>query len=72
MLFGDSLLLGLTLSCEVDPGSAHPYPLNCGSQVRPAHLSRKPGTFSSGKYGTESSSPCSIGFPPNATLTVLV
>lgn len=72
MSFGDSLFLGLTLSCEVDPGSAHPCPLNCGSQVHPAHLSQKPDTFSRGKYGTESSLPCSIGFPPNATLTVLV
>ena len=42
MSFGDSLFLGLTLSCEVDPGSAHPCPLNCGSQVHPAHLSQKP------------------------------
>lgn len=30
------------------------------------------GTLSRGKYGMESSLPCSMGFPPNITLTVLV
>lgn len=34
--------------------------------------SHQQSTFSSGKYGTVSSSPSSIGFPPNTTFTVLV
>ena len=56
-----------------DSGSTHPFPVGCGPRpTGTAHFSWKPGTFSRGKYGTESSSPCSMGFPPKATLTVLV